>query len=160
MPGYRGPRSRPAARPTGVRVVGVHNHRQGVVGDLKPLVGDLVLLADRRLLGLDLAGSVVDRGLADAELLEAAAGTGLADAHVDVGVRRAELLGHGLGQRADGARAVDADGAGEAAHIGAAAAGAAFVVARAAARGHADGEDAAAGSGKYRLAKNHLMGLP
>ena len=75
---------------------------------------DAALLADRDLLVvLDRARGVGDVGLAGAELLEAAAGAGLADRDLDVRVLLVEELGRRLGERVDGRGAVDGDAARE-----------------------------------------------
>jgi hypothetical protein len=109
-----------------------------VVGDLDLAVFDAGLLAGGRLLVvvvLDRTRGVADVGLAGAELLEAAAGPGLADRHLDVGLLLGEELGRGLGEREDRRRAVDADVAGEllfrAASAAASAAAASVVIAAA-----------------------------
>ena len=70
-------------------------------------------LAGRDLLVLDRAGGVGDVGLAVAELLEAAAGAGLTDGDLHVGLLLLEQLGGGLGQGKDGAGSVDVDRAAE-----------------------------------------------
>ena len=77
------------------------------------LVADPVLLAGFGLFGLDRSRGVADVGLAGAELFEAAAGAGGADRDLDARVFGLELLGDRFGQRGDGARAVDADRAGQ-----------------------------------------------
>ena len=91
----------------------VDDDGQAVDRDLELDVADVVGLAGGAFLGvirLDRPRRVVDVGLVGAELREAAAGAGLLDADVDAGVGRVELLGDGLGDREDGARAVDDDG--------------------------------------------------
>ena len=94
-------------------VVGVDDDGEAVVGDGDLDELDAVRGADFGFGGLDRARGVGDVGLADAEALEAAAGAGDADGDAHVGVEDAELGGHRLGDREDGAGAVDGDFAGE-----------------------------------------------
>ena len=90
-------------------VVGVDDDSEAVVGDGNLDEVDVVLVADFDFGVLDRTRGVGDVGLARAEALEAAAGAGDADGDADGGVEDAELCGHRLGDREDGAGAVDRD---------------------------------------------------
>src|SRR5919106_2041575 len=94
-------------------VVGVDHDRQRVVGDRELVERDAGFVAKGDLVVLDGTGGVGDVGLAVAELLEAAAGAGLADRDVHTRVLLHEELGRRAGQRKDGARTVDDDLAGQ-----------------------------------------------
>ena len=100
-------------------VVLVHDDREGVVRDLELDVVDAGVLADRRFFVLDRARGVGEVGLAAAEALEAAAGAGDADRDLDARLLALELLRRRRRVRADRARAVRLDPAGEVAAAGA-----------------------------------------
>ena len=95
--------------------VGVDRDGEGVGGDLELGVLDTVLLAHRDLVLLDRTRGVGDVGVARAEDLEPATGAGLADGDLDVGVLLVEELLGRHAHRVDGGRAVDSDGAADAA---------------------------------------------
>ncbi len=91
----------------------VHDHRQRVVRDLELDRLDPGALTDRRLVLLDLPRGVRQVRLAAAEALEAAAGAGDANRHLDVGVVLLESLRRRGGERPDGAGSVSLDAAGQ-----------------------------------------------
>ena len=90
-------------------VLGVHDHREAVVGDRQLDVARLRLLACLDLGRRDRAGRVRDDGFVTAELLKSAAGAGAADRHLRAGDLLLELLGDRLGHRKHGARPIDGD---------------------------------------------------
>jgi hypothetical protein len=104
-------------------VLRVDDDGERVVRDLELDRLDAVLPAELLLLVLDRPRGGREVGLAPAEAIEAAAGAGDADGDPNAGIRPAEVLGSRGCEGADGARAVDLDGAGQVGRVGAVAVG-------------------------------------